>query len=151
MHIKDNINIVNFLKQVQKCNAEVLFVTPEGDRIALKSTLSQYIFCTIASNPEILSSIILKNSKSQKYTNNSIFILHPCEVLILCTCAQALMAGAAKSYWQLSNRSHADSLEGFIRISSKTSLNRNCTHQNCNWPSAMDFVSSLRGHLSLKV
>lgn len=56
MHIKNNINIVNFLKQVQKCSADVLFETPEGDRIALKSTLSQYIFCTIASNPNILQS-----------------------------------------------------------------------------------------------
>ncbi len=56
MHIKPNINIVNFLKQVQKCSAEVMFETPEGDRIALKSTLSQYIFCTIASNPKLLQS-----------------------------------------------------------------------------------------------
>lgn len=54
MHIKTNISIVNFLKQVQKCNSEVLFETQEGDRISLKSTLSQYIFCTIASNPELL-------------------------------------------------------------------------------------------------
>lgn len=56
MHIKANVNIVAFLKQVQKCKAEVLFETTEGDRIALKSTLSQYIFCTIASNPELLRS-----------------------------------------------------------------------------------------------
>ena len=59
MHIKNNINIVNFLKQIQKCSADVLFVTPEGDRIALKSTLSQYIFCTIASNAELLQSGII--------------------------------------------------------------------------------------------
>lgn len=56
MHINPNINILNFLKQVQKCSAEVLFETSEGDRIALKSTLSQYIFLTIASNPELLQS-----------------------------------------------------------------------------------------------
>ena len=56
MHIKTNTNIVNLLKQVQACTAEVFFETPEGDRIALKSTLSQYIFCTIASNPELLQS-----------------------------------------------------------------------------------------------
>ncbi len=54
MHINPNINILNFLKQVQKCSAEVLFETSEDDRIALKSTLSQYIFFTIASNPELL-------------------------------------------------------------------------------------------------
>jgi len=56
MHINPNINILNFLKQVQKCNGEVLFETSEGDRIALKSTLNQYIFFTIVSNPELLQS-----------------------------------------------------------------------------------------------
>lgn len=56
MHINPNINILNFLKQVQKCNGEVLFETSESDRIALKSTLSQYIFFTIVSNPELLQS-----------------------------------------------------------------------------------------------
>ena len=68
MHIKNNINIVNFLKQVQKCSAEVLFETSEGDRIALKSTLSQYIFCTIASNPELLQSgtVRFENESDQK-------------------------------------------------------------------------------------
>lgn len=63
MHIKTNINIVNFLKQVQKCSDEVLFETSEGDRIALKSTLSQYIFCTIASNPELLQSGTIRFEK----------------------------------------------------------------------------------------
>lgn len=56
MHIKTNINVINFLKQVQKCRSEVLFETSQGDRIALKSTLSQYIFCTIAKQPELLQS-----------------------------------------------------------------------------------------------
>lgn len=46
MHIRTDINVMDFLKQVQKCGSEVLFETPEGDSIALKSTLSQYIFCT---------------------------------------------------------------------------------------------------------
>lgn len=68
MHIKSTANIVNFLKSVQKCDSEVLFETPEGDRIALKSTLSQYIFCTIASNPDLLQSgtIRFKNEADQK-------------------------------------------------------------------------------------
>lgn len=56
MHIKPDINVLHFLKQVQKCSADVLFETPEGDRIVLKSTLSQYIFLTIASNPKLLQS-----------------------------------------------------------------------------------------------
>ncbi len=65
MHIKDNINIINFLKQVQNCCSEVLFESPEGDRIALKSTLSQYIFCTIASNPELLQSGTIRFEKEE--------------------------------------------------------------------------------------
>ena len=56
MHIRNNINVVDFLKQVRTCSRDVLFETEEGDRIALKSTLSQYIFCTIASHPELLRS-----------------------------------------------------------------------------------------------
>ncbi|MCI9441585.1 MAG: polya polymerase [Ruminococcus sp.] len=68
MHIKPNINVVDFLKQVQKCRSEVLFETLEGDRIALKSTLSQYIFCTIASNPHLFQSgtIRFENEEDQK-------------------------------------------------------------------------------------
>ena len=60
MHIKTNIDIMSFLKKVQECSAEVLFETPEGDCIALKSTLSQYIFCSIASNPALLQSGTLR-------------------------------------------------------------------------------------------
>lgn len=56
MRIRTDINVMDFLKQVQKCNSEVLFETPEGDSIALKSTLSQYIFCTIAQNISLLQS-----------------------------------------------------------------------------------------------
>lgn len=56
MHIRTDINVMNFLRQVQKCSSEVLFETPEGDSIALKSTLSQYIFCTIAQNIPLLKS-----------------------------------------------------------------------------------------------
>ncbi len=56
MHIRTDINVMDFLRQVQKCGSEVLFETPEGDSIALKSTLSQYIFCTIAQNKALLQS-----------------------------------------------------------------------------------------------
>ena len=60
MHIKPNANIEEFLKQIRKCRCDVMFETPEGDRLALKSTLSQYIFCTIASNPQLLKSGALR-------------------------------------------------------------------------------------------
>lgn len=68
MHLKANVNIMDFLKQVKKCEGEVLFETPEGDRIALKSTLSQYVFCTIASNPELLKNGLI-NFKHEEDKN----------------------------------------------------------------------------------
>ena len=56
MHLRNDINVMDFLEQVRKCSKSVWFETDEGDRIALKSTLSHYIFCTIAANPVLLSS-----------------------------------------------------------------------------------------------
>ncbi len=32
MRIRTDINVMDFLRQVQKCRSEVLFETPEGDR-----------------------------------------------------------------------------------------------------------------------
>ena len=63
MRIRTDINVMDFLKQVQKCGSEVLFETPEGDSIALKSTLSQYIFCNIAQNVPLLESGSIRFSR----------------------------------------------------------------------------------------
>lgn len=54
MHIKQNVDLVKFLKQVRMCQDEVFFETKEGDSLALRSELCQYIFCTLANKPEIL-------------------------------------------------------------------------------------------------
>ncbi|MCM1049407.1 MAG: hypothetical protein NC433_13385 [Clostridiales bacterium] len=72
MHIKNNIDILNFLKQIKKCSSEVFFETKEGDCIALKSTLSQYIFCTIAQNPQLLQSgtIRFEQEEDRKLLDN---------------------------------------------------------------------------------
>mgnify|MGYP000395895134 len=53
MKLKGNINMMDFLKELKKCTGEVFFETPDGDCLALKSALSQYIFCTIANEPEL--------------------------------------------------------------------------------------------------
>lgn len=47
MKLKDQINIPAFLQAIQKCEADVLFVTLEGDRLNLKSTLSQFVFTAV--------------------------------------------------------------------------------------------------------
>ena len=56
MHLRANANITKFLREVRKCNAEVCFETSERDHLNLKSTLSQFIFCSLCTEPEILYS-----------------------------------------------------------------------------------------------
>lgn len=48
MHIKNGIDIMEFLKQVDKCSGTVTFCTPEGERLVLNSALSQYFFIFIS-------------------------------------------------------------------------------------------------------
>lgn len=49
MKLNPNVNVPSFLKAVLACSGEVYFITPEGDRINLKSTLSQYMFAAAIS------------------------------------------------------------------------------------------------------
>ena len=56
MRIKDNSNLLMLLNQVKLCEGEVCFVTDDGDKLNLKSALSQYIFVAMAGKPELLES-----------------------------------------------------------------------------------------------
>lgn len=47
MKLKENINIPAFLQAIPNCEADVLFVTAEGDRLNLRSTLSQFVFTAV--------------------------------------------------------------------------------------------------------
>lgn len=60
MHLKNDINIIKFLTEIKKCKGEVFFETPDGDSLSLKSALSQYIFCSIINEPELLSEGIIR-------------------------------------------------------------------------------------------
>lgn len=44
MKLKENIDYSEFFRTVQTCQGQVLLVTPEGDQLNLKSTLSQFVF-----------------------------------------------------------------------------------------------------------
>lgn len=48
MYLKENVDIVRFLTAVKKCSEDVYLETVEGDRLNLKSTLSQYVFVACA-------------------------------------------------------------------------------------------------------
>lgn len=52
MHLKENVDIQNFLLQIKKCNDDVFYETTEGDILNLSSALSQYVFCSITIQPE---------------------------------------------------------------------------------------------------
>ena len=54
MHLRTDTDITKFLKEVLKCSGEVCFETLEGDHLNLKSTLRQFIFCSLITEPEIL-------------------------------------------------------------------------------------------------
>ena len=50
MRMKENMNLVEFLKKVQCCKQEVYLETDDGDKLNLKSVLSQYMVIVLAEN-----------------------------------------------------------------------------------------------------
>ncbi len=54
MHLINNLNVIHFLSDINKCQGSVYFETPEGDSLVLSSALSQYIFCSIVKEPEFI-------------------------------------------------------------------------------------------------
>lgn len=63
MHLKSNINFADFLNACSKCKGEVLFTTPEGDVLNLKSELSRYVFAALTPDEEFIQhgSIVNQN------------------------------------------------------------------------------------------
>lgn len=54
MKLYSDIDIVVFLNDVKKCKNEVFFETDEGDKLNLKSALSQYVFFVADNNFKII-------------------------------------------------------------------------------------------------
>ncbi len=53
MKLKKDIQLPVFLQQARLCDGEVWFVTPEGDRLNLKSVLSEYLFLSAAISTQL--------------------------------------------------------------------------------------------------
>ncbi len=53
MKLKKDANITQFLLSIKHCEDDVFYESTEGDILNLTSTLSQYVFCSIASHPEL--------------------------------------------------------------------------------------------------
>lgn len=56
MKLREDTDLIGFIKTIKKCRQDVFFCTAEGNRLNLKSTLTQYLFSTLSSNGEFLQS-----------------------------------------------------------------------------------------------
>lgn len=63
MKLREQIDMREFLKQVKMCEDEVYLCTLEGDRLNLKSMLSQYVFVVLADQKEIVKASRLECSR----------------------------------------------------------------------------------------
>ncbi|MBQ7371752.1 MAG: hypothetical protein IJW67_07720 [Blautia sp.] len=54
MKLKKNVNLMEFVQAVKTCGHDVFFETVEGDRLNLKSTLSEYIFAAAGTDQSFL-------------------------------------------------------------------------------------------------
>lgn len=53
MKLTENCNLPAFLRAADSCEGEVVFQTPEGDVLNLKSQLSKYVFLAAAASPRL--------------------------------------------------------------------------------------------------
>ena len=57
---KSTIDLKAFLDDVTKCDQEVFFESTEGDKLALKSSLSRFILYSICNQPELLTGAVIR-------------------------------------------------------------------------------------------
>lgn len=67
MHLKKNINFLDFILQVNRCKEDVLFYTNEGDILNLKSTLSRLVFASLTDNSDIANTGYIKVNIESDY------------------------------------------------------------------------------------
>ena len=64
MKLKQLKQYIDFIEAVQACAADVYFCSQEGDRLNLKSTLSQFLFASICGDRDYLrgGTVVCQNS-----------------------------------------------------------------------------------------
>ena len=64
MKLKTLNQYIDFIETVQTCAADVYFCSDEGDRLNLKSTLSQFLFASICGDRDYLrgGTVLCQNS-----------------------------------------------------------------------------------------
>lgn len=68
MYLKEDINLLKFLKKIDDCKGEVRLCTPEKDVLVLNSALSKYFFVYLAEKKELIHSaeIICENPEDEE-------------------------------------------------------------------------------------
>lgn len=67
MYLKKGCDLEAFLKKIRECRSKVTFETPEGDILAMKSSLCQYIFVALQSQPALLYGGVIRCADAQDY------------------------------------------------------------------------------------
>ena len=67
MKLKPLNQYIDFIEAVQTCTADVYFCSAEGDRLNLKSTLSQFLFATACGDREFLAGGHVECAAEQDY------------------------------------------------------------------------------------
>lgn len=67
MYLKKGCDLEAFLKKIRDCRSKVTFETPEGDILAMKSSLCQYIFVALQSQPALLYGGVIRCADAQDY------------------------------------------------------------------------------------
>lgn len=76
MKINLNTDLVAFLREVEKCAGEVWFETKQGDKLNLKSMLSQYLFVALTGDQQMLGegAVICEQEADRSLLANSPYI-----------------------------------------------------------------------------
>ena len=65
MKLNPSANIPRFLQAVCTCQGDVYFTTPHGDKLNLKSALSQFVFATVVAEQlkDLSGDILLRDPR----------------------------------------------------------------------------------------
>lgn len=77
MKLRPGINLIKFLDAVRLCKGDILLSTDEGDRLNLKSTLSQYIFVSMETKHEFFETSDIACEKEEDLDLLKPYLLMP--------------------------------------------------------------------------
>lgn len=67
MQLRDDVDLLAFLNQIDKCKQDVYFKSTDGDNLNLKSQLSRYVMAVVANNRDFLLKGIISCKNEDDY------------------------------------------------------------------------------------